>query len=213
MTAQAGPVDVDPGLLPILGEPFAVELANTLYNRPGAAFDFLATRDWMTAWFDHADTGSMPRPPRHVDHVSAESIRSIRNAMHAVLTNVTANQQPPPATIATLNNAAGRAAWRVRLEWQSDTAPVATTAAIGRGIDTTIASIAVECIRFVASPLLAFVHRCEGPDCPMFFVQHHQKRRFCHDGCAHRARQSRYYRNHHPLPTARHATAAGHASS
>ena len=34
-----------------------------------------------------------------------------------------------------------------------------------------------------------------GPQrpCPMFFVKDHHKRRFCHEGCAHRARQARYY--------------------
>jgi hypothetical protein len=32
----------------------------------------------------------------------------------------------------------------------------------------------------------------------MFFVQRHHKRRFCHEGCAHRARQARYYRSHQP---------------
>ncbi|MFF5229693.1 CGNR zinc finger domain-containing protein [Dactylosporangium sp. NPDC000521] len=40
--------------------------------------------------------------------------------------------------------------------------------------------------------------RCESPACCLFFVQHHPRRRYCHESCAHRDRQARYYRRRSP---------------
>lgn len=202
MTDQRTHLEVDLEMLPILGEPFAVEFANTRYDRPGQPFDFLGSVPWMLAWFDQADTEAHGRLPRSLDAARQESIRSVRDAVHSVLLSTTHGRRLSIAAIDTLNRTADVVPHRFRLEWSSELAPVASVKPVGRGIDATIASIAIACITFVASPLLVQVRHCDGPDCPMFFVQQHHKRRFCHDGCSHRARQSRYYRNHHhPGPT------------
>jgi predicted RNA-binding Zn ribbon-like protein len=197
MSAPSAPVEIDPEMLPILGEPLAVEFANTLYRRPGAEFDFLGTGAWIVAWFDYADTASLGRIPRHVNVTQTQSIQAIRNAVHTLFNAATGNQPPSATAITTLNTAAGQVPCRVRLEWTTGAAPVARTTPAGRGVDGIVTALAIECITFIASPSMALVRRCEGPGCPMFFVQQHHKRRFCYDGCAHRARQSRYYRNHH----------------
>jgi predicted RNA-binding Zn ribbon-like protein len=199
MSAPFAPVAVDPELLPILGEPIAVEFANTLYRRPGAEFDFLDTGKWIVAWFDHANTASLGRLPRHINATQVRSIQALRNAVHTLFTASTGNQPPSAAAITVLNNAVGQAPCRVRLEWATGALPIATTTPVRRGVDSIVAAMAIECITFIASPSIAMLRRCNGPDCPMFFVQQHHKRRFCYDGCAHRARQSRYYRNHHQV--------------
>ncbi len=183
---------------PLLGEPFAVEFANTRYVTPSDSVDFLDSREAVVAWFDHVANGLITPLPRNVDVSGAQSIRALRDSMHDIFESVTTGRQPARAEVAMLNQFANAVGCRVELDWPSDKAPNLTTAPTGRGIAATISQIALECITFLASPSLACVRQCEGQDCPMFFVKQHHKRRFCFDGCSHRARQARYYRSLHP---------------
>jgi predicted RNA-binding Zn ribbon-like protein len=186
-------MSVDVELFPIIGEPFAVELANTLYARPGAETDFLDDGAWVVAWFDEVDRdGSYPMP-RRLTAERVTTVQSLRNAIHAALLATTNHCRIPESAVDTLNEFAGSMPCRYRLEYAEP--PVVTITPIGRGFDATLASLAMMCLSFLAGPDLSRVRRCDGPDCPMFFVQHHHKRRFCYDGCAHRARQARYYRS------------------
>jgi predicted RNA-binding Zn ribbon-like protein len=187
---------VDPDLFPIIGEPFPVELANTLYERPGAETDFFADSASIVAWFDLVGgTGVSPLPRRlGTDH--AESIRTLRDAMHEILRTSTSQTGLPQGAATALNTLAGAVPCRVRLDITGE--PTVSVTPLGRGLAATLTSLAITCVNFVAGPDLALVRRCDGPDCPMFFVPRHHKRRFCYDGCAHRARQARYYRSLHP---------------
>ncbi|MEO8262163.1 MAG: ABATE domain-containing protein [Pseudolysinimonas sp.] len=172
-------------VLPVDADPFAVEFANTLYVQSGVDLDFLDDA-WLASWFDRVDNGPVP-----------EFIRSLRNATRDLLIDTAEGRRPSASVIARLNDAAARAPWRVTLEWPRDGSPVVSTTAQGSGADATIASIALECIEFIASPSMHLLRWCERPGCPMLFVKKHHKRRFCTDSCAHRARQSRYYGKHH----------------
>jgi predicted RNA-binding Zn ribbon-like protein len=191
---------VDVGLLPILGEPLAVELANTLYLRPGYETDFFASSNVIVEWFDRVAVGSPSPLPRLLTESRAGDLRAVRNAMHAVLSSVTEARSSathgvvPTGAISRLNELAGRASCRYRLSWNPGAEPTAAAVPMGRGFEVACSYLAIECAAFIAGPDLHNVRRCDGPDCPMFFVQEHRKRRFCHEGCAHRARQARYYR-------------------
>ncbi len=190
------PVDLD--LMPLLGEPLAVELANTAYQRPGSPFDFLATSEGIVHWFDKVALESPAALPRHLSGDRCELIRSLRDAVRSVLEAKTRGVVLPRAPLTTLSRFLDSSTYRVQLEWpdlQRPIQPTLSTLPIGRGFDAAFAFLALECASFVASSDFNLVLRCDGPDCPMFFVQHHHKRRFCHDGCAHRARQNRYYQS------------------
>jgi predicted RNA-binding Zn ribbon-like protein len=186
-------MSVDTDLFPVIGEPLPVELANTHYQRPGFETDFFADGASIVAWFDLVEP-DLPSPlPRRLTGHRVAAMRLLRDAMHAVLGAGTNKQPIPEHAVVTLNAFAAAVPCRYRLEF--DGAAVAAITTIGRGFDATLASLAISCITFIAGPDLARVRRCDGPDCPMFFVQRHHKRRFCYDGCAHRARQARYYRS------------------
>lgn len=192
-------MDLDIDSLPLLGEPLAVELANTLYESPDETIDFLATSEWIVAWFDRAVATSPARLPRRLDRSQVDAVRAVRNAVHMALTAVSNPGLPAPVeAVSTLNRYCGAVPCRYQLTWPQDRPPTAHVTPSGRGFDAAIAFVSIECVAFIAGADLANVRRCDGPGCPMFFVQRHHKRRFCHDGCAHRARQARYYRNHHP---------------
>ena len=187
------PVDLND--FPLLGEPFAVEFANTLYATPPGYIDFLDSTDAIIVWFDHVAGGTLAPLPRNVDVSEARSVRALRDLMHAILESVTNGRQPARTSVASLNRYANSVGCRVQLDWPTDNVPNLTTTPTGRGVAATIAQIAIECITFLASPSIASVRQCEGQDCPMFFVKQHHKRRFCYDGCSHRARQARYYQS------------------
>jgi predicted RNA-binding Zn ribbon-like protein len=179
---------------PILGEPLTVELANTLYTHASGIIDFLASTELTTAWFARAPGAAILSPPARITTRDAHAIRQVRDAVHRVLDAVVSRRGEVDAQdVAILNERARAAACHWRLDWPDAGGPSATTAYTGPRADVFLAQLAGEVIAFLGGPQLAQVRRCAHPDCEMFFVQHHHKRRFCHETCAHRARQARYY--------------------
>jgi predicted RNA-binding Zn ribbon-like protein len=188
------PVVADGDSFPIVGEPLTVELANTLYTHSSGILDFLASTDLITSWFARAPGAvglSLPPRPSAGD---AEAIRQIRDAAHRALDLVVSGRAGvDPKDVSVLNHHAAAASCHWHLEWSDDTGPSATAVYSGRRADVFLSQLAGDVIRFLSGPHPAQVRRCAHPHCEMFFVQHHHKRRFCHESCAHRARQARYY--------------------
>ncbi len=179
----------------VVGEPFAVELANTLYAREGEPIDFLASSEQIVAWLGRVPVTESVSVPTHLGNSQIQTVRSLRDAVRDLLVATAEGAVPPATAVDVLNRAASLVECRVGLRWPVDGGPVAETTPLGRGFSAVLVVMAIECISFLVSPSRALVRRCDGPDCPMLFVQRHHKRRFCHDHCAHRARQARYYRN------------------
>jgi len=171
-----------------------VELANTLYSHATGVIDFLETPVLIASWFEQAPAASTLALPRRFTSEQSEVVRELRNAGHVILSKLVANERSiGQANIATLNRHAARALFRPYLEWDDAAGPRSTTVYAGSRFDVLVAQLAAECISFLAGPSRGWVRRCAHPDCEMFFVQHHRTRRFCHESCAHRARQARYY--------------------
>ena len=191
MTTEAA----DASSFPILGETLAVEFANTLYAHTSGVIDFLATGSLITAWFAQAPAASALRLPRRMTETQCNAVRGLRDAVHAILAGETDGDHgfTSPA-LAALNRAAARASSRVRIEWDAVAGPRSIVSYSGGLFDVFVAQLATDCIAFLAGPGVRAVRRCAHPECEMLFVQHHRTRRFCHDGCSHRARQARYYR-------------------
>ncbi|MEQ1569745.1 MAG: CGNR zinc finger domain-containing protein [Myxococcota bacterium] len=163
--------------LPILGEPVAIELANTWYGE--GERDFLADADVGGRWVRAA----VPEPPPEVSAAEVHLLRTLRDAVRTLLDP--AGTADDPAAIAVVNDHAAAACAHPALD--RGTAQVRYR---GAPLACARARLAASCIELVAAR--APVRRCEGPGCAMWFVQHHAHRRFCHDGCSHRARQARY---------------------
>jgi predicted RNA-binding Zn ribbon-like protein len=178
---------------PILGEPLTVELANTRYTHSGGVIDFLASDDLVASWFAHAPGAAGLSVPTRFSTRDAEAVRQVRDAAHGLLDSVVSERGAIDTRgVAVLNRHAAAAPCRSRLEWPP-TGPIATAVYAGSQSEVLLAQLATDVITFMSGPELARVRRCAHPDCQMFFVQHHHKRRFCHESCAHRARQARYY--------------------
>ncbi len=161
-------------------EPLAVELANTLY---GEGIDFLATAEWVRAWFAEAMPGAVVPDPVQV--------RALRDAVYSVFAAVLDQRVPDQASIDQVNSFAAAAPVYVRLSW-----PHAQWTNTVSGPAAVLGRLASSCVEVVTGPYSLL--RCPAPGCSMVFVRTHARRRFCHPSCSQRDRQARYYRRLHP---------------
>lgn len=167
---------------PILGEPSGIELANTWYGSGADTIDFLADPDDAAAWV------ALVAGPGRIDDVA--ELRELRDAVRDLLAARAAGRPLGRRAVATLNRhaAAGCASAALRVA----AGGVLSSEMRFQGPAAVRARLATSCIEVLTGPHP--IHRCEGEGCGLFFVQQHGRRRFCHDGCSHRARQQRYRR-------------------
>ncbi|GAA1026096.1 hypothetical protein GCM10009557_02540 [Virgisporangium ochraceum] len=161
--------------LPILGtEPLVVEYANTLHGG-----DHLGA-PWCAA------AGVAP----FRDIVAA---RSLRDGIHALFTAAATGAAPPYAAIALVNAVAAAAPTYPQLVPQPTGGLAADRRDTTTGDRALLGSLATACVELLTDGRARLLRRCLTPDCHLFFLQHHPRRRYCHDSCAHRDRQARYY--------------------
>jgi predicted RNA-binding Zn ribbon-like protein len=174
---------VDDVELPILGtEPLVVEFANMLYGDE----DFLGTTELATHWFTTAGA----HPAR-----DTTAAKALRDSVHALFAATVTGATPPATAIAHVNTTAAQAPTSPQMVWQSTGALVADSRReTATGDAALLGGLATACIELLTGDRTRLLRRCEGPGCCLFFVQHHPRRRYCHESCAHRDRQARYYR-------------------
>lgn len=167
--------------LPILGtEPLVVEFANTLYGDT----DFLGTAKLAALWFITAGT----RPAR-----DTATAKALRDSIHALFTATVTGAVPPATAIAHINATAAQAPTYPQLVRQPTGTLVAASRGTATGDAALLGGLATACIDLLTDDRACLLRRCEAADCCLFFVQHHPRRRYCHESCAHRDRQARYY--------------------
>lgn len=168
--------------LPILGtEPLVVEFANTLYGDE----DFLRTTELAVLWFTRAGA----QPAR-----DTAAARALRDSIHTLFTATVTAAAPPATAIAHVNAAAAQAPTSPQLVRQPTGAFIAGSRGIATGDAALLGGLATACIELLTDDWARLLRRCEAPGCCLFFVQQHPRRRYCHESCAHRDRQARYYR-------------------
>jgi predicted RNA-binding Zn ribbon-like protein len=181
--------------LPLLGEAFAVELANSDHRTGHERRDFLAAPEDIAAWFAHAPAAADLVVPDPLLPEVAAAVRGIRDASRLLLTGAADDRRATRADAAELlHQQARRAAGHLALTL--DGVPTWQLHHEGDLHDVFLAAIACRCILFLGGEDACRVRRCARPACPMLFVTRHRARRFCHDTCAHSVRQARYYRRH-----------------
>ncbi|MEM9408744.1 MAG: ABATE domain-containing protein [Acidobacteriota bacterium] len=179
--------------LPILGEAAPIELANSLYLTEEEAIDFLADDAAARRWFRVAelDQGPWPSRTKAGEH---RRLVALRNAIKALLKAAETATVPPRSAVDEVNRCARLSPVVAQLSWPRDEEPTAKVRFEQSGVAGLLARLAVATIELLSSDDVDRLRRCEGPGCSMMFLQHHRRRRFCHESCSHRARQMRYYR-------------------
>lgn len=178
-----------------MGEPFAVELANTRYLGDRDDLDFLDDPAAVRRWFANAPAASDLEMPRRLPPATAATLRDIRDATRSLLTELADGSSVlSEAAAEELHRASRRAPAHLSLDVRAAGRPSWELHHDGPPQDVFVASVAARCILLLASDDAGRVRRCARPGCPLLFAQHHRARRFCSEYCAHSVRQARYYR-------------------
>ena len=194
--------------IPLLGEPFAVELANSRYRGDRDDLDFLDDPTAVRRWFGDAPAASDLAVPRRLTRATAADLRDIRDATRSLLTALAdGSSELSEAAAEDLHRASSRAPAHLALDVGAADGPSWELHHDGPPQDVFLASVAARCILFLAGDDAGRVRRCARQGCPLLFAQHHRARRFCSEYCTHKVRQARYYRatkSRSPDPQAQH---------
>jgi predicted RNA-binding Zn ribbon-like protein len=173
-----------------LGEPLAIDLANTvMVVREGERVDLLATSADLERWLqaEQPRLGDCAFAIQHLDEV-----RALRNAVHGLLAASAQGTRLPPEALKHINAASAAAPISPQLETDSDgklriRERLGETDPLARLLGT----LARAAIALLAGPQRASLHICQAPSCGMFFLG---SRRWCCAACGNRARAARHYR-------------------
>src|ERR671915_2069182 len=190
---QAAPSDTDPAL----GEPVAIEFANTLFTDGGRPLDALTTQAALTRWLD-ANAERIDAPlPRRLGARDLERARELRATIRALLANAVDGDPPAAATVRRLNELAALAPSTARLHWTADAPPKAHRPLAGAGrLDALLALLAHSAIDVLGGSGAGRLRRCEAPGCINYYLKDHPRRAWCSPKCGNRVRVARHYQRH-----------------
>lgn len=194
------------GGAPQLGEPLAIEFANTYYAVRGRHHEGIGTPTHLVTWLlDNAGPLRLDVDRSELaDRIGAAEVtafRTLRAAIRGIAQAVTDGQPPNPRDVRTLNRTSAGAPRWPELDVVDGTYSISehTRSDIVSGA---LARIARDAVRILGGPLRDDLRACHGPGCVLFFVKDHPRREWCSAACGNRARASRHYRRHHHQPQA-----------
>jgi predicted RNA-binding Zn ribbon-like protein len=179
---------------PVLGEPIALELANTRYRDDGDITDYLATPTMVAAWFDASPTArTLDRPARWSRDQVGELV-TLRDAIDRLARSLLGGRPGSRTDLAALNNATRRVSRYRELLWEERPTAVERVNAPNR-FDRAMGAFAENAIVLLAEPAHAGgILECANADCHMLFFKQHHRRQWCQNNCGHRHRQADYYK-------------------
>jgi predicted RNA-binding Zn ribbon-like protein len=183
-----------------LGEPLAIDLANTvMVMGNGEELDLLSEPGDLRRWLEgeRERLGDCRFAAAHL-----REIRELRDAVRVLLAAAANGKPLPRAALGHLNStsAAGPVAPQLQAGSGSEPRTVEREAA-GDPLAALLARLARAAITLLTGPDRAHLRICEAPSCGMFFLQE-SGRRWCCGACGNRARVARHYRGTPRAPKA-----------
>ncbi|MEU8178346.1 CGNR zinc finger domain-containing protein [Microbispora hainanensis] len=185
-------------LVPLTGEPLALDLVNTRPRTPDGQADLIATAEGLRAWLNlQADrpAGAFPEGGQaRLTDDDLPPVHEVREHAAAAIDQARRGLRPPEEALRGLNRAQ-RAAPAVReLLW--DGAVVTAVPHREGPPGVRLAALLAEAVAdLLTDPAVTTVRKCEADDCVMLFLPAHPRRRWCSAArCGNRARVARHYR-------------------
>ncbi len=180
---------------PLLGEPLALEFANTRFVARGHEHDGLLAPDDLAGWLRRVGN----RLPHGVTEPDLDAIgparlaaaRDLREAIRTLLSAATARTALDPEAAQALNRVVAEAP-----EWHELTVHPAPALAARTSTDlisAALASIASDAVHLLGSPSAEALRACSAPGCVLFFRKDHPRRTCCSTRCSNRVRAARHY--------------------
>lgn len=175
----------------LVGEPLALDLANTRVCRGEEIADLLDTPAALAAWL-RAEGARLAWKGRVVA-ADLHAVRTLRDALDQLLLALRQQHRPPAAALTELNRALARRNPAPQLAWTAG-GPHASTPPVHAQRDTLLQTLAADTLRLLTGPQAARIRECAHPDCRLQFVAHNPRRRWCSGAlCGNRARVARHY--------------------
>jgi len=173
-----------------LGEPLAVDLANTvMVVREGDSVDLLQSEQELRRWLA-LERFRLGRCDFALSHLS--EIRDTREHARSLLGASAAGADLPRRALNRLNALSGEAPISPRLRIAADGEPqLVEEPSEPRDIAGLLGAVARSALRLVAASPDAPIRVCGAPSCGMYFLG---RRRWCCSACGNRARAARHYR-------------------
>jgi predicted RNA-binding Zn ribbon-like protein len=173
---------------PLVGEPLAIDLVNTLT----AEGDLLDTPDALGAWLE-LETDRLPGFDGSIDRAALKAVQAVRGHAAAAFGALADGRRPPESSLRGLAAAVNAAPGRVRLDWDG-AAVAAAVRREGAVAERLAADLAQAAVDLLTDPAVAKLRRCGAEDCVLLFVPAHPRRQWCSpERCGNRVRVARYY--------------------
>lgn len=184
--------------LPLVGEPLAVDLANTLeIYEAGDAVDFLLSTSGLSGWLE-LESGRL-EGWAHVTEGELSETRELRAAIRGLfeaLVSGSVPSEPPEDGVRRINAASARAPTHLELDCSGAQLRVRTRGDDDASPASALAAVARSAIEIAGGHVRGALRVCEAPGCPRLFLATRPQRRWCSEACGNRTRVARHYRRH-----------------
>jgi predicted RNA-binding Zn ribbon-like protein len=204
---------------PLLGEPPAVELMNTVWADRDGVHDTLATPGQALAWLRTIRDRLAPRPaavdawldaaqPGDATAV-ADRLRVLRDGLRRLAAEATGDPRPAAvsatpnrrAALLTLDHACAAAPTWSSLRWVDGQEPSRELHTDAPPEQVILAELAEQAVELFTGEPARRLRACLAPGCVLYFVKQHPRREWCSAGCGNRARVARHYQRHRTQTT------------
>jgi predicted RNA-binding Zn ribbon-like protein len=172
--------------LTLVGEPLAIDLANTQKLAQVPPLELVADEAANRAfWQLQASRVTVP-----AELPSIERVHALRAVIRSLLDSRVAGVTPASCAVDSLNKYAAASPTSPRLDqdWTSELQPHGTDPATAL-----LSEVARSAIEVLTGPDAARLHRCAAEDCSMLFVATNARRQWCTaSGCGNRQRVARH---------------------
>ena len=179
----------------LIGEPLAVDLANTLVVHEDAdTVDFLVTPGGLSDWLELESERLEGWTP--VTESDLSEFRALRAAVREMFEALLSGSAPPEGGVREINTASARGPTYPELDDSGAEPRVRTRSAAYASSASSLAAIARSAVDLAGGPARKRLRVCEAPGCPRLFVATNPRRRWCSESCGNRARVARHYERH-----------------
>ena len=180
---------------PLLGEPLALDLANTVVRHAGQDLDLLTDERQLRDWLDQQQSRL---PAAQPTKAVLAAVRRVRGSVRDCLLAVRDGREPPADAIAELNAVAAAAPATIAIELDPDGRPRRVTQRPAAAADQIGAALAEAAIEFLTESDLDRLRECASDECILLFYAANPRRRWCSTArCGNRERVRRHYQRHH----------------
>ena len=171
-----------------LGEPLALELANTIPREwNDETEDLIRDPNDAVAWLV---AEGLPRPDD--PELAFEELLSLRSAIRVTTEALISDSRPTADALHTLNEVAARGPSTPLIRYRRGGLNVVENL-WATPLDDALGRIARDAVRLLGGPRGSQIKQCEGPGCLLLFVASNPRRRWCSSRlCGNRVRVARH---------------------